>query len=668
MPIIPEYSLAEGRHAPSTASPQMAGLPAAANAKYIAPAILEAGEAVVGIAASYMKSEDARADLELGNHWAQQEDEMKERLAGEPDPARRRSLVGTYLAKGNESLKEVQAPEGTRGRLEAKARQREERMKRDADVEGLRLSRERGVAAVKEQLQRARQGKDAGAATQVLDLAVQGGWIPAGARTDLLEDFHADLERDAVKDMIRDHPQDAAGWIGSPEFAKNFRRIPREERDFFHRQALAGKQEHRAGVWNDLTTAALGGKVMNQGELNALRRDGVFNDAQVAAYTGRWHAPEPVAFNAAVYNDLFGDIGTYRQALDPTRAGAAQLRERIALAPLPGESVKQLQDLMSARVNPEAKPPHRLAAEFQKFTQERFDSGAFANRFWMYQPAGTKPAPITGEEWAKAHERRLRFTDAWDAYLRNAPEDLSPVEAQKVYEEFYGRMVADMDVAPLPIPRQDDGEAADEKLRRLLGLPAPAKGAAPAPAGAPVLFGGRPVQAPGMYYRGGRALVGEGAAAGAAVPREVLEASFPGKDEAWFLKNVKVAVQTADGRRALLPLASTAGRGGGGKRPGLDLTPAALDFLGGGVETDAAGAAKPEGLGEISFALTTDNAGTEVDLATLSFEEVSDLWFADKRPVSPDQVVSGLRALQAAWLEARHARQQAVTVEDEAAH
>jgi hypothetical protein len=667
MPIIPEYSFAEGRHAPSTASPDMAALPALANAKYIAPAIMEMGEAVVGIAASYLKSEEARADLELGNQWAQQEDELKEKLAAEPDPARRRSLVGTYLAKGNESLKGVQAPEGARGRLEAKAAQRGERVKLEADAAGLRLSQERGRAAMKEQLQRARQSKDVGAATQALDLAVQGRFIPAEASPGLLENFHADLERDGVKEMIRDHPQDAAGWIASPEFVKNFRRIPAEERDLFQRMAQAGKHEHRAGVWKDLTASALENKVMNRGELNMLRNDGVLSDAQVAAYAGRWHAQEPVTFNAAVYNELFGEIGTYRQALDPTRAGAAQLRERITLAPLPGESLKQLHELMSARVNPEAKPPHRLAAEFQKFTQERFDSGAFSNRFWKYQPAGTAPPPITGEEWAKAHERRLRFTDAWDAYLRNAPDDLSPVEAQKVYEEFYGKMVSDMDVAPLPIPRQDDGEAADEKLRRLLGLPASEKRKALVPAVAPVVFGGRPVQAPGMYYRGGRALVGEGATAGAAVPREVLEASFPGKDEAWFLRNVKVAVQAADGRRALLPLSSTAGRGGGGKRPGLDLTPAALEVLGGSVAVDSAGAASPEAIGEISFALTTDNAGAEVDMATLSFEEVSDLWFADKRPVSPDQIVSGLRAVQAAWLEARHARQQAETAADEAA-
>jgi hypothetical protein len=39
MPIIPEYTFAEGQHAPSTASPDMAALPNLANAKYIGPAI-----------------------------------------------------------------------------------------------------------------------------------------------------------------------------------------------------------------------------------------------------------------------------------------------------------------------------------------------------------------------------------------------------------------------------------------------------------------------------------------------------------------------------------------------------------------------------------------------------------------------------------------------------
>ena len=80
MPIIPEYSFAEGRHAPSTASPEMAGLPGRANAKYIAPAIMDVGKAAVGIAASYLKSEEARADLEVAGPGRRGEKAARERI------------------------------------------------------------------------------------------------------------------------------------------------------------------------------------------------------------------------------------------------------------------------------------------------------------------------------------------------------------------------------------------------------------------------------------------------------------------------------------------------------------------------------------------------------------------------------------------------------------
>jgi hypothetical protein len=131
------------------------------------------------------------------------------------------------------------------------------------------------------------------------------------------------------------------------------------------------------------------------------------------------------------------------------------------------------------------------------------------------------------------------------------------------------------------------------------------------------------------------------------------------------MQNVKVMVEAPDGRRALLPLSSTTGRGGGGKRPVLDMTAAAVRDLGGSMVTLPGGGSRVEGIGEISFALTTDNAGVQADLANQSLEEVTELWFEDKKPVSPEQIVSGLRALQARWLEAQRQRHEAVVAEDD---
>lgn len=88
--------------------------------------------------------------------------------------------------------------------------------------------------------------------------------------------------------------------------------------------------------------------------------------------------------------------------------------------------------------------------------------------------------------------------------------------------------------------------------------------------------------------------------------------------------------------------------------PTLDLTPGAVKQLGGAVIYDDAGKmAGVKGIGNLSFALTTDNAGPEADLSRMTWEEASKKWFSDKRPTAPEQIASGLAALRHAWNSAQ---------------
>lgn len=668
MPIIPEYSFAEGRHAPSTASPDMAALPALANAKYIAPAILDVGEAGLGIAASLLKSEDARATLEVRNAWDDQEDELNAKLATERDGTRRRSLVETYLAKGWDALKGAMAPAETRTLLESEARDRDRRVRSNAEAGSLRISREQGGEAVRKGLQRALEKQDPVAAERLIDEGVHGGIFAAGDKPQLMDAFLRDVDQAKVKQLIKDHPLDAAKWIASPEFTKNFPKLPAERQAGLVQEAILAGNRFRSEARAKIANRTLQGDVLNNQELKTMLDDGVISGQEVSAYQQRWHEGPPADLHVPTYNRLVSEITSYRPAMDGTGLAEAQLRDRILTASLPGAHIQELQERLEAKLNPAAaKPemrPREFAADFEKITEERFKLGAFALRGIPFLPESYGPPPISAEEWSQAEERRLDFTAAWEGYLRSAPPELGKPEAEKVYNELYRQMVSDRDVAPLVVPGVDPAKMVDGRLRSALSRPEPGQ-AGPVAAPVPASYGGQPVAGPGRYYRGGRAITGEGDMPGATVPREVLEASFPGKDEAWFLQNVKVVVETPDGRRALLPLSGTGGKGSGARRPVLDMTPAAVRDLGGSVTNLTGGGSRVEGIGEISFALTTDNAGPEADLANQSWDDVAAHWFDDKKPIHPEQIASGLTALRARWLEARRQRREAVATEDD---
>lgn len=100
---------------------------------------------------------------------------------------------------------------------------------------------------------------------------------------------------------------------------------------------------------------------------------------------------------------------------------------------------------------------------------------------------------------------------------------------------------------------------------------------------------------------------GAGGREGAAIPLDVLRATFPGRDKAWLVKNVEVEVSTGRGRKATLPLADLGTaewvwrRAGG---PVLDLTEGAVRKLGGRPTYDKRGQLSGmTGIGMVNFTL-----------------------------------------------------------------
>ena len=445
----------------------------------------------------------------------------------------------------------------------------------------------------------------------------------------------------------------------------------------------------KAELWEAVLNASLDGNVISQDEVRGLSEEGTISPQQRAAYIATYHQPTKPAFDATVYEDAFSVISRHDPAKDPTGATLAQLRGQLGTLPLPPESLKELSKRLTDRATPpkpEAKKRHRLEGDFQSRTDRHFEDGKFGNWFKWDVPrdAGGNPIPgkeqtkvIQASDWSKALTTKRRFLDQWDAYLENSPEGIDPAEAEKVYQSIFEKVVLDSDetlptggtVPPAP-PAVEFND-----IDGLLGTP----GETPATSRLPdqsSTFGGIPILPPGRFYQNAMPTVfggtndpedngksafggttGAGGREGVAIPHDVLKATFPGKSKAWFEKNVRVAVRTADGRKAVMPIADLGTAELVWKKngkPTLDLTPGAVKQLGGSVIYDGAGKMTGvRGIGNLSFALTTQNAGAEADLSRMTWEDASAAWFKDKRPTAPEQIASGLAALRHAWNSAQ---------------
>ena len=517
-----------------------------------------------------------------------------------------------------------------------------------------------------------------------LNHAVEAGIYNPAETEAAQRNFQAQEARIDIERMVTGNP---SGFVDMPatEFLKHVSGSTMEMIEPARRMAEKLDNRNKAELWDNILNKSIEGDIIPAAELKKLAEEGTISPEQRASYLAAHHRPSPPVFDATLYEDAFSVISRYDSTQDPSGATLAQLRGQLGTLPLPKESLQELSKRLTDRATPprpEAKKRHRLEGDFQSRTDQHFEDGKFGNWFKWDLPRDTTGNAIPGKEqtkiirasdWSKALSTKRRFLDQWDAYLENSPEGIDPAEAEKTYQAIFEKVVLDSDDAlPTggglpPAPRAVEFDDIDG----LLGAPdePPTNSKLPAQSSN---FGGVPILPPGRFYQNAKPTVfggtndpadnglsafggttGAGGKEGVAIPHDVLKATFPGKDKAWFEKNVRVAVRTADGRKAVMPVADLGTaewvweKNG---RPTLDLTPGALKQLGGSVIYDSAGKITGvRGIENLSFALTTDNAGVEADLSQMSWGEASASWFKDKRPTAPEQIASGLAALRRAW-------------------
>ena len=652
----------------------------------VAAGIASIGQPFAEIAERTQRAENGRLELETRSGWNRQLADLNLKLQKEADPAEWTKQTDALLSQLKGSI-DTSLPPVVRDRLTLQYGEFADRAMIGAAAESAKLAQNRARLALENDAQLAADTGDRDLYAKARQTAVDAGILLPEEAVKMDREWSGQALYKQLARRIEEQPGTMEKWLedtSSPEAQAAIQTIGPENLDRLRRHAHQAANQERAQLWDGLLNSALNDGpdrvILSKDELRRLAEEGSISPAQRASYLSAYHGETPPPFDPHLYNEAFGQIAQYDPANDPTGATLAQLRGSLATLPLPRESVVELRDRLNDRAKPQNPATHKLAGDFAKLTEESFNAGRFGSWFNYADHDGdpwTKDKKvIEPRDYGRALATKRRFTDAFDAYLRNQGEDLDPLKAQETYDQLFERIILDQDdpaaspLIPAAPPSTDFGKDVDD----LLGTP-PAGQETSSARPAPATFGGQRIQPPGTFYRNARPTVfggktdpadnglsafggttGEGGKEGVAIPLDVLKATFPGKDKAWFAANVKVAVKTEDGRQAVLPLADFGTAEWvwqRDKRPVLDLTPGAAKALGGRPIYKDGKLAGVANLGSLSFALTTDNAGTEADLRGMSWSDAQDAWFRDKKPTSADQIASGLAALKSSWLDAQ---------------
>ncbi len=669
------------------ASPAVAAAPARALGD-VAAGIARLGEPFAEIADRTQRAENARIELETRSGWNRQLADLNLKLQKESDPAEWTKQTDALLSQLKGGI-DTTLPPVVRDRLTLEYTEFADRAMIGAAAEQAKLSQQRTRLAFENDAQLAADTGDRDLYLKARQTAVDSGILLPEEAVKMDREWSGQALYKQLARRIEEQPGTMEEWLedtSSPEAQAAIQTIGPENLERLRRHAHQAANKERAELWDGLLNQVLNDGpdrvILSKEELRRLAEEGSISPEQRAAYLSAYHAETPPPFDPHLYNEAFGQIAQYDPANDPTGATLAQLRGSLATLPLPRESVAELRDRLNERAKPQNPATHKLSSDFAKLTEESFNAGRFGSWF-SYADHDADPRTIDRKvieprDYGRALATKRRFTDAFDAYLRNQGEDLDPLKAQETYDQLFERIVLDQDdpaaspLIPAAPPALDFGRDVDS----LLGTPAPAAGKETSSnTTAPATFGGQPIRPAGTFYRNARPTVfggkndpidnglsafggttGEGGKEGVAIPLDVLKATFGDRGKEWFAANVRAVVKTEDGRQAVLPIADLGTaehiwqKNG---RPVLDLTPGAVKALGGRPIYKDGKLAGVANLGSLSFALTTDNAGTEADLRGMSWSDAQDLWFRDKKPTSADQIASGLAALKSAWLEAQ---------------
>jgi hypothetical protein len=655
----------------------------------IAQAIGGSGEAFQGVADQAQKLDNARAESEARQKLAADYSKLQIDLEKDLDPKSRIDKTQAFLMEQRGMPDRPEYPPQVRDSLRTHFSSFASEATIRAGKDAAMLTAKRAELSLSNEIETAKKTGN----REVFDSAVatgerEGIILPEQSER-LKKDFNRITAFNGVVKEIDTDPINALESLEDQEFLKQNPDLDPDSVQRLRNYAEPLANRSKAELWDNVLNASIDGKIITADELKSLADEGMISPEQRAQYLSTYHGPGKPVFDATIYEDAFSVISRYSPDQDPNGATLAQLRGQLATLPLPAESLKELSKRLTDRATPpkpEAKKRHRLEGDFQARTDQHFEEGKFGNWF-KYDfprdaagnqiPGKEQTKVIQGSDWSKALTTKRRFLDQWEAYLQNSPEGIDPTEAEKVYQSIFEKVVLDSDEA-LPtggaVPPAPPAVEFND-IDGLLGTPGepPATSRLPAQSST---FGGIPILPPGRFYQDAKATVfggrndpadngksafggttGAGGREGVAIPHDILKATFPGKDKAWFEKNVRVAVRTADGRKAVMPIADLGTAEWVWKKngkPTLDLTPGAVKQLGGSVIYDDGGKMSGvKGIGNLSFALTTDNAGPEADLSRMTWEEASAAWFSDKKPRAPEQIASGLAALRHAWNSAQ---------------
>ena len=540
------------------------------------------------------------------------------------------------------------------------------------------MTTKRASMAIQNELDAAMQWGNREAFDSGLDRGITGGLILPEQADKLRSTFdEADAYNQAIQAIDAD-PLSMADDLLNPDL-NLFPGVSPEARERLNSYAIKKKNSIAAETWKAIQIASLDGKTLTREEITQMAKDGDISPVQAGRYIKTYHGTTPPDYDPLVYNNARSMLMSYDPAKDPTGAIRANIAAELATTPLPKEYITELQTQFEARSNPDSPdaPKHRLAAEYNKRIESEWQAEAFGE--WYDR----EKDPVDGrfsrkiyteKEFDRAMSYKVKFEDAFNSWLNNQDPKIDPVQVGEQYLKIKSSILKNEmpppdlfipSAAPLPTfadPLEGNGTTADGSPA-VLPMP-PKDGPKTSSIGT---FGGQPVPPPGVFIKraatsifGGNSdpedngLSANGGpnndVAGVAIPQKMLQAMFPGKDKNWHFKNVKIVVKADNGVTKTLPLRDYGTAEWVTQRERnhkLDLNPKAVAALGGQAIFKNGKLVSHSGFKTVDFAITTDNAAN-LDPKTTDAPTLKSAWFKDKKPTHPDQIESGLAALNAA--------------------
>lgn len=534
------------------------------------------------------------------------------------------------------------------------------------------LAQKRAMQATQNELDAASATGNEAAFNQAL---ADNPFLTPEEKDELHADFEVTRQLNTLNQVIDEDPLEAAEQLNDPNFRERYPRLTDGQINALRRRSNIEANRSKSKLWNDVINGALDGAILSDDDLKQMAEDGTITAGQRAQYLNTYHADAEPTFQPELYDAAFSAIQQYEESTDPTGAGIASLRASLATLPLPKEHIKELNKRLADRLGETQASTHRLTGDFQKITDQSFNEGKFGDWF-SYGDHDNDPRTmnrkiIDFDDYRNAMASKRVFLDAWDAYLKAAPEDLDPKAASEAYDALFDSVVLENDnlnLAPLipEIPAAINFNQAVDDLLPPLDNDAP-------PTSSLGTFGGQPILSPGTYYQNARPTVfggpddpvdnglsafggktGKGGREGVAIPADVLRATFPGKSKKWWSENVRVHVTTTNGAEAVFPVADLGTAEWVWKRDGrpvLDLTPGAASQLGGTVQYRNGKLSHVEGLDGLRFAITSTESTTPAASAT--WEDFWQGWFTKNNPKHAEQIASSLPAMLAEFAAAK---------------